>query len=145
FMQYIKFSLLFIVIIFISACATQDSPISSSDSTNKKEVNQRTGEVSTIDNPNEDLGFSKSKLETIYFAGGCFGGVDAYFARVFGVSEPSSGYANGTRENPSHGSVMTGKGNSAERAKVTFDPERVPVDQLFTSCFRVIHPTVKDQ
>src|SRR5690625_5784709 len=67
-MQYIKFSLLFIVIIFISACATQDSPIFSSDSTNKKEFNQRTGEVSKINNPNEDLDFSKSKLETIYFA-----------------------------------------------------------------------------
>src|SRR5690625_6358154 len=101
-MQYIKFSLLFIVIIFISACATQDSPIFSSDSTNKKEFNQRTGEVSKINNPNEDLDFSKSKLETIYFAGGCFWGVDAYFERIFGVFETKSGYANGTGENPSY-------------------------------------------
>lgn len=144
-MQYIKFSLLFIVIIFISACATQDSPIFSSDSTNKKEINQRTGEVSTINNPNEDLDFSKSKLETIYFAGGCFWGVDAYFERIFGVFETKSGYANGTGENPSYESVMTGKENFAETVKVTFDPERVSVDELLTYFFRVIDPTVKDQ
>src|SRR5699024_70290 len=139
------FSLLFIVIIFISACATQDSPISSSDSTNKKEVNQRTGEVSTINNPNEDLGFSKMKLETIYFAGGCFWGVDAYFARMCGAFGIKSGYAKATGENPSYDSVMTSKGNFAETVIVTFDPERVSVDELLTYFFRVIDPTVKDQ
>src|SRR5699024_1791859 len=56
-----------------------------------------------------------------------------------------SGYANGTGENPSYESVMTGKGNFAETVKVTFDPERVSVDELLTYFFRVIDPTVKDQ
>src|SRR5699024_6458745 len=129
----------------ISACATQDSPISSSDSTNKKEVNQRTGEVSTINNPNEDHGFSKSKLETIYFAGGCFWGVDAYFERIFGVFETKSCYANGKGENPSYESVMTGKGNFADTLTLTFDPERVSVYVLLTYFFPVIYPTVKAQ
>src|SRR5690625_5037772 len=40
---------------------------------------------------------------------------------------------------------MTGKGNIAETIKVTFDPERVSVDELLTYFFRVIDPTVKDQ
>src|SRR5699024_1181305 len=144
-MQYIKFSLLFIIIIFISACATQDNAIFSSDSTNKKEVNQRTGEISTINNPNVDLDFSKSKLETIYVAGGCCWGVDAYCERICGVFETESGYANGTGENPTYETVMTGKENFVETVKVTFDPERVTVDELLTYFFRAIDPTVKDQ
>src|SRR5699024_3962241 len=115
------------------------------DSTNKKEVNQRTGEISTINNPNVDLDFSKSKLETILFAGGCFWGVDAYFERIFGVFETEYGYANGTGENATYETVMTGKDNFVETVKVTFDQERVTVDELLTYFFRVIDPTVKDQ
>src|SRR5699024_8009381 len=106
---------------------------------------QRTGEVSTIKNLTEDLDFSKSTLETIYFAGGCLWGVDADFERIFGVVETKSGYANGTGENPSYESVMTGIEDVADTVKVTLDPERVSVDALLTYVFRVIDPTVKDQ
>ena len=40
--------------------------------------------------------------KTIYFAGGCFWGVDAYFARIEGVVQTQSGYANGNTVNPSY-------------------------------------------
>src|SRR5690625_3512903 len=40
---------------------------------------------------------------------------------------------------------MKGKEKYAETVKVTFDPERVSVDELLTYFFRVIDPTVKDQ
>src|SRR5699024_5334373 len=48
-------------------------------------------------------------------------------------------------ENPTYETVMTGKENFVETVKVTFDPERVTVDELLTYFFRVIDPTVKDQ
>src|SRR5699024_1387414 len=65
--------------------------------------------------------------------------------RIFRVVENKSRYANGTGENPTYETVMTGKENFVETVKVTFDPERVTVDELLTYFFRVIDPTVKDQ
>ncbi|STZ72458.1 trifunctional thioredoxin/methionine sulfoxide reductase A/B protein [Neisseria gonorrhoeae] len=35
---------------------------------------------------------------TIYLAGGCFWGLEAYFQRIDGVVDAVSGYANGTRK-----------------------------------------------
>lgn len=37
--------------------------------------------------------------KTIYLAGGCFWGVEAYFKRVKGVLDTQVGYANGKDEN----------------------------------------------
>ena len=39
-------------------------------------------------------------LKEIYFAGGCFWGVEEYFSRIPGVYDVISGYANGNKENP---------------------------------------------
>jgi len=38
---------------------------------------------------------------TIYLAGGCFWGVEAYYQQLKGVIETEVGYANGDSENPS--------------------------------------------
>ena len=47
-------------------------------------------------------------LQTIYFAGGCFWGVEGYFKRVDGVEETQVGYANGLTENPTYREVING-------------------------------------
>lgn len=39
-----------------------------------------------------------NNLHEIYFAGGCFWGVEEYFSRIPGVYDAVSGYANGTTE-----------------------------------------------
>jgi len=39
--------------------------------------------------------------KTIYFAGGCFWGVEKYFSLVKGVMATEVGYANGNTERPS--------------------------------------------
>ena len=41
-----------------------------------------------------------SGLRDVYFAGGCFWGVEEYFSRIPGVSGVTAGYANGRTENP---------------------------------------------
>ncbi|MCD4712312.1 MAG: peptide-methionine (S)-S-oxide reductase, partial [Clostridiales bacterium] len=44
--------------------------------------------------------YDMDKMREIYLAGGCFWGVEAYMERIHGVYEVTSGYANGTTENP---------------------------------------------
>ena len=45
---------------------------------------------------------------SIYLAGGCFWGVEAYMERVEGVVDAVSGYANGETANPSYEQVIRG-------------------------------------
>jgi hypothetical protein len=59
-------------------------------------------------------------LRDIYFAGGCFWGVEEYFSRIPGVHEVTAGYANGTTENPSYGEVCSGKTGHAETAHIRY-------------------------
>ena len=42
------------------------------------------------------------KSEKAYFAGGCFWGVEHYFAKAEGVLSASSGYMGGHKENPTY-------------------------------------------
>lgn len=135
----------FFVMILISACAIGENNPSSNHTSKNINSNERTGEKFQIKNPNQNLDFSKSSLETIYFAGGCFWGVDAYFERIFGVYETSSGYANGTGEDPTYKTVISGKEGFAETVKVVYDSDRVSLEELLDYFFRVIDPTLENQ
>lgn len=101
------------------------------------------GKVTTasLPNPNKEVDYSHSTLRNIYLAGGCFWGMEAYMARIFGVSDVVSGYANGTGENPTYEDVVRGDRGFAETVKVTYDPDRVSLADLLTDYFKVIDPT----
>lgn len=77
----------------------------------------------------------------IYFAGGCFWGVEAYFKRLQGVLDAVSGYANGNSENPSYEDVIYRKTGHAEAVKITYNPQQISFDQLLQHFFRIIDPT----
>ena len=72
-------------------------------------------------------------LHIIYFAGGCFWGVEHYFKQVRGVVETQAGYANGNRARPDYEEVCTGRTGFAETVRVTFDATQVDLDLLFQS------------
>ncbi|MGH4137390.1 peptide-methionine (R)-S-oxide reductase MsrB [Clostridium sp.] len=97
------------------------------------------------DNPNASINFDKSKLSEIWLAGGCFWGIEAYMSRIYGVSDVTSGYANGNVDNPTYEQVCTGKTNFAETVHVLYDPERVSLETLLTSYFKVVDPTSKNR
>lgn len=78
--------------------------------------------------------------KTIYLAGGCFWGVEAYFQRIPGVVDAVSGYANGQTSNPSYEDVIRGAGH-AETVKVTYDADRLSLDDILQYYFRIIDPT----
>lgn len=91
------------------------------------------------DNPNEGLSFDEAKLHTIWFAGGCFWGVEAYFARIWGVAGTDVGYANGATEDTTyHDIARTGH---AETVEIVYDPERVALSELLGYYLRIIDPT----
>ena len=77
---------------------------------------------------------------TIYLAGGCFWGVEAYMERVDGVIDAVSGYANGDTVSPSYEQVIRGSGH-AETVKVTYDADKTDLDTILKYYFRVIDPT----
>ncbi len=78
--------------------------------------------------------------QTIYLAGGCFWGVEAYMERVDGVVDAISGYANGTTANPSYEQVIQGSGHS-ETVKVVFDSDKTNLQTILAYYLRVIDPT----
>jgi peptide-methionine (S)-S-oxide reductase len=77
--------------------------------------------------------------DTAVFAGGCFWGVEAVFARVKGVLSSTSGYAGGKMANPSYEDVSTGSTGHAESVQVIYDPSKVTYDQLLDVFFAVAH------
>ena len=60
----------------------------------------------------------ENSKQTIYFAAGCFWGVEEYFRRVHGVIESSSGYMGGHTENPNYIAVVDGETGHAETVRV---------------------------
>lgn len=74
-------------------------------------------------------------METIYVAGGCLWGVQAFMKTVPGVIKTEAGRANGR----SH--TLDGAYDGyAECVKVIFDPDQVSVDQLMADLFHIIDP-----
>ena len=79
-------------------------------------------------------------MAEIYFAGGCFWGVEHFFKGVDGVSSAVPGYANGLTENPSYKEVYTDKTGFAETVRVVYNPSRVSLSRLVKFFFAIIDP-----
>lgn len=77
----------------------------------------------------------------IYFAGGCFWGVEEYFSRIPGVLDASSGYANGQSEHPTYEDVSRNGSGHAETVRVKYDPRAVSLKTLARQFFKIIDPT----
>ncbi len=81
-------------------------------------------------------------MKEIYLAGGCFWGVEEYFARIDGVVETEVGYANGHKENPSYEEVCTGTTGHTETTYVKYDEEKIDLEILLKRFWNIIDPTV---
>jgi peptide methionine sulfoxide reductase msrA/msrB len=81
-----------------------------------------------------------SEKKEIYFAGGCFWGVEEYFSRIPGVSETLAGYANGHSESPTYDAVCFEGTGHAEAVRVIYDPQLVSLKTLALQFFKIIDP-----
>jgi peptide-methionine (S)-S-oxide reductase len=79
------------------------------------------------------------------FGAGCFWGVEAAFRRLDGVLDTAVGYAGGTVENPTYEQVCSDRTGHAEVVEVTYDPERVPYEQLLAVFWAEHDPTQLDR
>lgn len=81
---------------------------------------------------------SKNKSE-IYLAGGCFWGVEGYFKKIPGVIDTEVGYANGKTSDTSYEKI--GETNHSETVKVTYDSNKLSLQDTLEYYFRIIDPT----
>ena len=96
-------------------------------------------------NPNTGIAFREENLKEIYIAGGCFWGVQAYYSRILGVKESISGYANGTKGNPTYEEVCTGATGHAETVKIVYDSTILSLEDIVERFFMIVDPTQKDR
>lgn len=82
-----------------------------------------------------------NKMETAYFAGGCFWCLEAIFSRTKGVVSCVSGYAGGEQADPTYDKVSKGKTDHAETVKLEFDKAKISFDDLLAIFFFIHDPT----
>ncbi|MDI9502401.1 MAG: peptide-methionine (R)-S-oxide reductase MsrB [Tissierellia bacterium] len=116
----------FFLVFFLIACTKEPAPMT-----------EETKETETLAAPEEDR-------HTIYFAGGCFWGVEAYFSGIPGVLDAVSGYANGTGE-ASYARVVTGETGYAETVRVEYNRNAVSLPVLTTAYLRIVDPYLINQ
>ncbi len=83
----------------------------------------------------------KEKIKEIYFAGGCFWGIEKYLSLIKGVLSTSVGYANGNTKNPSYKDVCCKDTGHAETVKVQYDESEISLEELLRLFYDVIDPT----
>ncbi len=81
------------------------------------------------------------EMQTAYFAGGCFWGIEHYFQQGPGVIDAVSGYMQGRVEKPTYKQVCYEETGHAEAVKVVFDPNRITYRRLLEAFFTMHDPT----
>ena len=79
-------------------------------------------------------------MKIIYFAGGCFWGVEKYFSMARGVLDTKVGYANGSLPNPTYEDLKHGKDNASETVMIMYDENQISLEKLLELYLRVVDP-----
>lgn len=133
-------------VLLITACAPLNQyvqPVTTEDAGTSGTATSVSNESESglPNNPNKGKVYDMNNLKDIYLAGGCFWGLEAYMARVYGVADAESGYANGKTENPKYEDLIYNGSGHAETVHVRYDPNTVTLNDLLKYYFKVIDPT----
>lgn len=113
----------------------------SCESSSQKNKGNADAEPAIVTKSAEQLqGFSKA-----YFASGCFWCVEAIYESIEGVEEAISGYAGGTKNNPTYEEVGSGRLEHAEVVEVYYNPEKVSFSTLVNVFYGSQDPTTIGQ
>jgi peptide-methionine (S)-S-oxide reductase len=88
---------------------------------------------------------SESEREVATLGGGCFWCLDAVYRQLRGVEKVVTGYAGGTKPNPTYREVCTGRTGHAEVVQITFDPSVISYRDLLDVFFTIHDPTTIDR
>jgi len=80
-------------------------------------------------------------MEKATFGSGCFWCSEAMFQRLKGVYNVKSGYAGGTKKNPTYEEVCTGKTGHAEVIQFEYDPKEITYAELLEVFWKTHDPT----
>lgn len=84
-------------------------------------------------------------MKMIVFGGGCFWCTEAVFKMLKGVTYVEPGYAGGSVVNPGYEQVSMGNTGHAEVIRVTYDPTRISLEDLFIVFFGSHDPTTPNR
>ena len=91
----------------------------------------------------KDMGSPTTEIAT--FGGGCFWCIEAVFERQEGVKSVTSGYAGGTKENPTYEEVCTGRTGHAEVVQIEYDPDTISYEELLDIFWKAHNPTTPNR
>jgi peptide-methionine (S)-S-oxide reductase len=80
-------------------------------------------------------------MELATFGGGCFWCVEAVFKDLEGVAAVASGYSGGHKDHPTYQEVCSGTTGHAEVCQITFDPAKIPFEDLLEVFWKIHDPT----
>jgi len=82
-----------------------------------------------------------SQTQIATFGGGCFWCTEAVFQMIPGVKAVTSGYAGGTKTNPTYKEVCSGETGHAEVIQIEYDPKVVSYEELLKVFWEEHDPT----
>ncbi len=116
--------ILFAMILSVSCSSKLENNIETANKPSSNEI------INNIGNNN---------IKEIYFAGGCFWGLEGYFRQLPGVTHTEVGYANGNVKETSYQKLdQTGH---AETIRIDYDINKISLIELYEHFFRIIDPT----
>jgi peptide-methionine (S)-S-oxide reductase len=89
----------------------------------------------------KSMNSSTNRTEIATLGGGCFWCTEAEYQMLPGVISVTSGYAGGTKENPTYKEVCTGDTGHAEVIQIVYDPKVVSYEKLLETFWEVHDPT----
>jgi peptide-methionine (S)-S-oxide reductase len=89
----------------------------------------------------KNMNGSTNQTEIATLGGGCFWCTEAEFQRLPGVKSVTSGYAGGTKENPTYKEVCAGDTGHAEVIQIVYDPKVVSYEKLLETFWEAHDPT----
>ena len=89
----------------------------------------------------KNMNGSTNRTEIATLGGGCFWCTEAEYQMLPGVISVTSGYAGGTKENPTYKEVCTGDTGHAEVIQIVYDPKIVSYEKLLETFWEVHDPT----
>ena len=89
----------------------------------------------------KNMNDSTNHTEIATLGGGCFWCTEAVFQMLPGVKSVTSGYAGGTKENPTYKEVCSGDTGHAEVIQIEYDPKVVSYEKLLETFWEAHDPT----